>query len=191
MTSRLSISSAVLPTAALLTGAPARVDAAPAAVPEDIERRQRLSYEEFEEAYMFANKPVIVTDAIRQWKALSRWTPWSQGELLFVRSQSLVAHHQNADAEDHTLSINTVNRSNWHELVNFVSMRRSPLVSIASRLPERFMPTPLAPLRLERGDLVQLARLRTAAAASAWPADFQGDRTHSLRQFYCISLTWR
>ncbi|MGH8594770.1 MAG: hypothetical protein ACREV3_13245 [Gammaproteobacteria bacterium] len=33
-----------------------------------------------------------------------------------------------------TLSINTVNRSNWHELVNFVSMRRSPLVSIASRL---------------------------------------------------------
>ncbi|MGH8594772.1 MAG: GNAT family N-acetyltransferase [Gammaproteobacteria bacterium] len=50
--------------------------------------------------------------------------------------------------------------------------------------PENIMPTPLTSLRIERGDLAQLARLRSAAAASAWPADFQADRTHGLRQFY-------
>ena len=41
----------------------------------EIERRGNLSYAEFKDKYLFANKPVIVTDAIRQWKALSRWTP--------------------------------------------------------------------------------------------------------------------
>src|SRR5262245_21014926 len=40
-----------------------------------IERRSKLSYAEFAESYMYANKPVIATDAIRQWRALSRWTP--------------------------------------------------------------------------------------------------------------------
>jgi histone arginine demethylase JMJD6 len=41
----------------------------------DIERRVDLSYAEFAEKYQYANKPVIVTDALRQWKALERWTP--------------------------------------------------------------------------------------------------------------------
>ncbi len=41
----------------------------------EIERRSNLSYDEFAGKYLFANKPVIVTDALRQWKALSRWTP--------------------------------------------------------------------------------------------------------------------
>jgi histone arginine demethylase JMJD6 len=41
----------------------------------DIERRANLSYSEFSDRYMYANKPVIVTDALRQWRALSRWTP--------------------------------------------------------------------------------------------------------------------
>ena len=41
----------------------------------EIDRRDNLSYEEFAEKYLYANKPVIVTDMIRQWKALSRWTP--------------------------------------------------------------------------------------------------------------------
>jgi hypothetical protein len=30
---------------------------------------------EFSERYLYPNKPVIVTDALREWKALSRWTP--------------------------------------------------------------------------------------------------------------------
>jgi histone arginine demethylase JMJD6 len=40
-----------------------------------IERRSNLSYTEFAQNYMFANTPVIITDAIRKWPALSRWTP--------------------------------------------------------------------------------------------------------------------
>jgi histone arginine demethylase JMJD6 len=42
---------------------------------DDVERRERLSYSEFEDKYMFANRPVIVTDAMRRWPALARWTP--------------------------------------------------------------------------------------------------------------------
>jgi histone arginine demethylase JMJD6 len=41
----------------------------------EIERRAGLSYEAFARDYLFANKPVIVTDALRQWKAVGRWTP--------------------------------------------------------------------------------------------------------------------
>jgi histone arginine demethylase JMJD6 len=40
-----------------------------------IDRRDSLSYEEFAQTYLFPLKPVIVTDALRQWKALGRWTP--------------------------------------------------------------------------------------------------------------------
>ncbi len=40
-----------------------------------IERRASLSYHEFVEHYLYANKPVVVTDALRQWKAVGRWTP--------------------------------------------------------------------------------------------------------------------
>ena len=41
----------------------------------EIERRANLSYSEFSEKYLYANKPVVVTDAMRQWKAVTRWTP--------------------------------------------------------------------------------------------------------------------
>src|SRR5262245_42502515 len=40
-----------------------------------IERRANLSYEEFSDRYLYPNKPVILTDAIKRWKAISRWTP--------------------------------------------------------------------------------------------------------------------
>ena len=40
-----------------------------------IERRANLSYEEFATQYLWPNRPVIVTDAMRSWKALGRWTP--------------------------------------------------------------------------------------------------------------------
>jgi hypothetical protein len=40
-----------------------------------IERRQNLSYEEFAAEYLYPLKPVIVTDALRCWKAIGRWTP--------------------------------------------------------------------------------------------------------------------
>lgn len=41
----------------------------------EIEHRSNLSYSAFCREYLFANKPVIVTDVMREWKALSRWTP--------------------------------------------------------------------------------------------------------------------
>jgi histone arginine demethylase JMJD6 len=41
----------------------------------EIEHRANLSYEDFAEHYLFPSKPVVITDAIRHWKALSRWTP--------------------------------------------------------------------------------------------------------------------
>ena len=41
----------------------------------EIERRANLSHREFTEEYLYPNRPVIVTDAIRQWKAVARWTP--------------------------------------------------------------------------------------------------------------------
>jgi histone arginine demethylase JMJD6 len=41
----------------------------------EIERRENLSYEQFAKEYLYANKPVIVTDAMKGWTALQRWTP--------------------------------------------------------------------------------------------------------------------
>ena len=41
----------------------------------EIERRDKLSYAEFSESYLYPNKPVVITDAICKWNALSRWTP--------------------------------------------------------------------------------------------------------------------
>jgi hypothetical protein len=40
----------------------------------EIEKRSNLSYDQFEREYSFANKPVVITDALKDWKAL-RWTP--------------------------------------------------------------------------------------------------------------------
>ena len=40
-----------------------------------IDRREKLSYEQFAKEYLYANKPVVVTDALREWKAVKRWTP--------------------------------------------------------------------------------------------------------------------
>jgi histone arginine demethylase JMJD6 len=40
-----------------------------------IDHRDNLSYDEFATEYLYANKPVIVTDAMREWKALTRWSP--------------------------------------------------------------------------------------------------------------------
>ncbi len=55
------------------------------------------------------------------------------GELLFVPSHWW--HTTKMLTPSITLSINTVNRSNWHELVKFVAAnRRSRLVSMASRI---------------------------------------------------------
>jgi histone arginine demethylase JMJD6 len=41
----------------------------------EIERREKLSYEEFARDYLYANKPVVITDALKGWKAVERWSP--------------------------------------------------------------------------------------------------------------------
>jgi histone arginine demethylase JMJD6 len=40
-----------------------------------IDRREGLSYREFEREYLLPLRPVIVTDATRGWTALGKWTP--------------------------------------------------------------------------------------------------------------------
>lgn len=40
-----------------------------------IERRDNLSYEEFAQDYLYLLRPVIVTDVLRNWPAMRRWTP--------------------------------------------------------------------------------------------------------------------
>jgi hypothetical protein len=39
-----------------------------------VERRSNLSYEEFVRDYASVGKPVIITDAMKDWKAMSKWT---------------------------------------------------------------------------------------------------------------------
>src|SRR5450432_830860 len=41
----------------------------------EIDHREKLSYEEFAKEYLYGKKPVVITDALREWKALSRWSP--------------------------------------------------------------------------------------------------------------------
>ncbi|MDP9340426.1 MAG: cupin-like domain-containing protein [Acidobacteriota bacterium] len=41
----------------------------------EIEHREKLSYEEFARDYLYANKPVVITDALKGWKAVERWSP--------------------------------------------------------------------------------------------------------------------
>ncbi len=41
----------------------------------EIDHREGLSYEEFQEEYLYANRPVVVKGVLHQWKAVTRWTP--------------------------------------------------------------------------------------------------------------------
>jgi hypothetical protein len=43
--------------------------------PRTIDRRSNLSYAEFVSTYLMPQEPVIITDALTQWPALSKWTP--------------------------------------------------------------------------------------------------------------------
>ena len=46
-----------------------------ATVNPEIDYRSNLSYEEFAQNYLYPHKPVVITDALRSWRALSRWSP--------------------------------------------------------------------------------------------------------------------
>jgi len=41
----------------------------------EIERREKLTHEEFVKEYASVHKPVILTDALRHWDAVGKWTP--------------------------------------------------------------------------------------------------------------------
>jgi len=77
-----------------------------------IERRANLSYEEFATEYLWPNKPVIVTDAIRNWKALGRWSPEffkrEFGEMKFTIAEGLerkTGYKENAgDGVEYTMA---------------------------------------------------------------------------------------
>lgn len=40
-----------------------------------IDRRNRLTYQEFVDQYLMPQKPVIITDGVKEWPALGKWTP--------------------------------------------------------------------------------------------------------------------
>ena len=42
---------------------------------QPIPERSGLSYAEFAEEYLFPNRPVIITDGLKGWKAVGKWTP--------------------------------------------------------------------------------------------------------------------
>jgi len=41
----------------------------------DIETRSSLSYDEFSREYLIPNRPVILTDGLKEWRAVGKWTP--------------------------------------------------------------------------------------------------------------------
>lgn len=41
----------------------------------EIERRDRLSYDEFVREYLYPHRPVIIKDGLEQWSANGKWTP--------------------------------------------------------------------------------------------------------------------
>ncbi|WP_373532627.1 cupin-like domain-containing protein [Vampirovibrio sp.] len=41
----------------------------------EVERRERLSRDEFYESYYYRNRPVVITGMLNDWPALTRWTP--------------------------------------------------------------------------------------------------------------------
>jgi hypothetical protein len=48
---------------------------APGSSDGQIDKREKLSRKEFLHEYVQKNRPVVITDAAREWKALSKWTP--------------------------------------------------------------------------------------------------------------------
>jgi histone arginine demethylase JMJD6 len=50
-------------------------NARPADAPPAVDRRSALSYRDFVSEYLMPQKPVIITDALTAWPALTKWTP--------------------------------------------------------------------------------------------------------------------
>src|SRR5215475_619513 len=73
-----------------------------------IERRANLSYEQFAREYLWPNKPVIVTDAMRNWKALERWTPdffkHEFGDMKFALAEGKAGYKENAGGVEYTMA---------------------------------------------------------------------------------------
>jgi len=77
----------------------------------EIERRSGLSYEEFRDKYLYPRKPVVVTDAVRQWKAVGKWTPEffkrDFGDMKFVLDGALTptpGYKQTAGGDEYTMA---------------------------------------------------------------------------------------
>lgn len=60
---------------------------------KDIDRRENLSYKDFTHEYVKPSRPVIITDAIKNWKALSKWTP----EFFKTRYASRIIHFKKTE----------------------------------------------------------------------------------------------
>jgi len=73
-----------------------------------IERRANLSYEQFAREYLWPNKPVIVIDAMRNWKAVKRWTPdffkHEFGDMKFALAEGKAGYKENAGGVEYTMA---------------------------------------------------------------------------------------
>ena len=76
-----------------------------------IDYRANLSYETFANEYLFPNKPVVITDALRSWKALTRWTPEffrrEFGEMKFTINEDLrqkASYEGNVGGSEYTMA---------------------------------------------------------------------------------------
>jgi hypothetical protein len=93
-----------------------------------IDRREKLSYKEFLSEYEKPLRPVIITDALKNWKALSKWTP----EFFQSRYPSKVVRFKKSEYKMDDF-INRVLRSSEKEPVPY--MRN---VCISEEYPELF-----------------------------------------------------
>jgi histone arginine demethylase JMJD6 len=103
--------------------------------PLSIERRQELSHKDFIREYVETNRPVIITDALTNWKALGRWN------LEFFKSKF---HERSVvvDSKTYTMSqlIELIEHSSCDRIAPY--LRNQPLKKVFPELMSDVSPLP-------------------------------------------------
>ncbi|MBX9878124.1 MAG: cupin-like domain-containing protein [Candidatus Obscuribacterales bacterium] len=87
----------------------------------EVPRRSNLSSDEFREQYYAANRPVVVTDGLKNWKAMELWTP----DFLKERFGNLnVAIQKNRQSDKHYQRNDNILRTNI-SLAEYVDLVKS------------------------------------------------------------------
>jgi histone arginine demethylase JMJD6 len=175
----------------------------PAAV--EVERRANLSAVEFANRYLYKNKPVIVTDALRGWKAMTSWTPEffkaRFGDMRFTiagREHGQKGYAERAGEEEYTMAqfIDRVSASTDEKPAPYFRNRilydlfpslkddiePLPPYFTPNWLPERYLVSPVGKV-LNRGSAIELY---IGGKGGAFPVlHYDGVGTHAfLMQVY-------